>query len=142
MPPVYLFLGLTVISNVIYHLVQKVTPQGVNPMLALAVSYLVATLTCVALLPLFPLKTSLGAALRQVNWASVALGISVVGLELGFLLAYRAGWAVSLGPIVSTTAVTLILLPIGLLAFKDTLSALNIGGVLVCIAGLVMLNWK
>jgi multidrug transporter EmrE-like cation transporter len=38
--------------------------------------------------------------------------------------------------------VTILLIPIGLLAFQEKLSALNAAGVLVAIAGLVMMNVK
>ncbi len=142
MSTAYLALGLTILSNVVYHLVQKLTPAAANPMLTLAVSYLVAAATCVALLPLFPLRVGVGVALRQLNWASVGLGVAIVGLELGFLLAYRAGWPVSLGPIVTSVAVTLLLLPVGLLVFKDKLTPLNIVGILVCIVGLWLVNYR
>ena len=34
------------------------------------------------------------------------------------------------------------LIPIALFVFRDKLSWVNIAGVLVCLVGLVMLNWK
>ena len=71
-----------------------------------------------------------------------ALGISILGLEMGFLLAYRAGWDISLAGIVSASAVAVVLIPVGLLAFKERLSLFNIFGVVLCIAGLVMVNYK
>jgi len=88
------------------------------------------------------LKSGIGHAVSKVNWASWALGASIVGIEVGFLLAYRAGWNVSLAGIATNTSAALLLLPIGLLIFKDKLSLVNIAGVLVCILGLLMINWK
>ncbi len=38
----YLAVGLAVISNLFYHLSQKLTPTSANPALAVAVTYLVA----------------------------------------------------------------------------------------------------
>jgi multidrug transporter EmrE-like cation transporter len=70
------------------------------------------------------------------------LGIAIIGLELGFLLAYRAGWNISLAGLVSNVIVGLVLLPVGLLLFQEKLTPLNLAGVVVCIAGLVMINWR
>jgi multidrug transporter EmrE-like cation transporter len=76
------------------------------------------------------------------NWASYLLGVSIVGLEVGFLLAYRAGWNLGLAAVLVNVAASLVLVPIALLAFKDQLSWVNIAGVLTCLAGLIMLNWR
>jgi len=39
-------------------------------------------------------------------------------------------------------AASLLLVPIALFVFKQRLSLVNIIGILVCLGGLVMLNWK
>ena len=49
----YFSIGLTVISSALYHVVQKLTPGNVNPLLSLAVTYAAATLICLLLLPVF-----------------------------------------------------------------------------------------
>jgi uncharacterized membrane protein len=135
-------IAITVVSNVLYHLFQKVIPAGVNPLLSLAVTYVVAAIATLLLLPLFPMQGALGDELRKVNWASVGLGAVIVGLELGFLLAYRAGWNISLASLVANTTVALLLIPAGLLLFKEQLSPVNIVGIVLAIAGLVLVNWK
>ncbi len=138
----YFSLGLAVVSSVFYHLIQKLTPANANPGLTLAITYLTAALLSLALFPFYPLKESLAASLRQLNWTSLALGVAIVGLEIGFLLAYRAGWNVSTAAVIANVAVAIILIPIGLLLFKDRVSLVNLAGVLVCIVGLVMVNSK
>jgi uncharacterized membrane protein len=138
----YVSIGLTIVSNALYHVFQKLTPTNVNPMLALAVTYTTAAVVCLLLLPFYPTTTGLVDSLRQLNWASFALAFAIIGLELGFLLAYRAGWNISLGAIVSNAAVTLVLVPVGLLFFKERLSLLNLIGIAVCVAGLVMVNQR
>jgi hypothetical protein len=35
----YLSMALTIVSNALYHVFQKLTPSNVNPMLALSVNY-------------------------------------------------------------------------------------------------------
>lgn len=135
-------IALTVLSNVVYHLFQKVIPTGVNPLLSLAVTYVVAAFATVLLLPLFPMQGPLALEVRKLNWASVGLGAVIVGLELGFLLAYRAGWNLSLASLVANTTVALLLIPLGILLYKEHLSPLNMLGIVFAIAGLILVNLK
>lgn len=138
----YLSIAMVVGSNVLYHLFQKLTPTAANPMLALAVTYLIATITCLLMLIIFPLKEPLLPSLKNINWTSIGLGVSIVFLELGFLLAYRAGWNISLAGLVANTTVALILLPVGVAFFKEKLSPINLLGILVAVIGLFMINKK
>jgi drug/metabolite transporter (DMT)-like permease len=139
----YAAVGLAVLSNLFYHISQKLTPPGANAALTLTVTYLVSVgVSLVVLWLFFPLKTGLGPALRQLNWASVALGLAIVGIEFGFLLAYRAGGDISLAQIVVSATVTLVLIPLGLVFFKEKLSWLNGAGIVLCLAGLVLINIK
>ena len=133
---------LTIVSNVFYHIFQKITPQEANPALALAVSYFAAGVVCLLLLPVFPLKQGLWDSLKQLNWASFGLAFTIVGLELGFLLAYRAGWSINIAGITSNAAVGILLIPIGLWLFRDQLSRTNAAGVALAIFGLILMNWR
>jgi len=135
-------MAMTVVSTVFYHLIQKMTPVNAHPLLSLAFSYTVALVVCLVLLPFFPLTSKLTDSIRHLNWTTVALGFAIVGIELGFLLAYRAGWLISDMSLISTLFVVLALLPIGLLFFKEKLSPVNMVGIVICIIGLVMVNWK
>lgn len=138
----YFSMALTILSGALYHVFQKLTPGNVHPLLAMVVTYVTAMITCLVLLTFYPPKTGLVESLRQLNWASFTLALAIVGLEIGFLLAYRAGWNISLGAIVSNVAVAIVLVPVGLLFFKEKISLVNFIGVVVCIAGLVMINHK
>jgi hypothetical protein len=72
------------------------------------VTYATSTLLSILLIPLFPMTISFAEMIKKVNWVSIALGIAIVGVEVGYLLAYRAGWQISLGAIVSNVAVAVI----------------------------------
>lgn len=138
----YFSIVLTVAASVLYHVVLKITPGHVNPAISLVVTYGLAMILSLCLLPFFPLKTGLVEAFKQLNWASYVLAFALVGLEAGFLLAYRAGWRVSIAAIFVNATTTLVLIPIGLSLFKERLTPLNFAGILVCVAGLVMMNWR
>jgi uncharacterized membrane protein len=138
----YLSLSLTVVSNVLYHIFQKLTPSNVNPMLALSVTYAVATIICLIFFPFYPYNLGFIDELRKLNWASFGLAFAVAGLELGYLWAYRVGWDISIGPLISNVAVALLLLPVGFLLFKEKLSVINAVGIVLCIVGLILVNQR
>jgi drug/metabolite transporter (DMT)-like permease len=136
----YLSFGIAVFSSILYHIFQKAISPTVNPVISLMVTYLFAFVLSMLLLCIFPLRTSLGGSLQAVNWASIALAVAIVGIEVGFLLAYRAGWNINLAGIATNAAAALLLLPIGMAVFKERPSLINLAGVFVCIIGLVMVN--
>ena len=138
----YTAIVLAILSSMLYHVFIKLTPQGAHPALSLMVTYGLAALLCGGMLLVQPLKTSLAEAFRELNWSSYALAGVIVGLEFAYILAYRAGWRLSIAAVLVNTTVTMLLIPIGLLAFREKLSALNAAGILVAIAGLVMMNVK
>jgi drug/metabolite transporter (DMT)-like permease len=125
-----------------YHLVQKSTPAQVHPVVGLAVTYAASLVICLLLLPLFPLAEGWRAELGRVNWASLALAFTVVGIELGFLLSYRAGWAISTAALASNIVVALLLIPIGLLVFGERLAWNQALGIAACVVGLALINWR
>ena len=95
---------------------------------------------CITLLALLSLWVYTQLIGPQLNWASFALAFALVGLEVGFLFAYRAGWNIGVAAIFVHATVTLFLVPIGMLMFKEKLSPTNMIGILVCVIGIVMVN--
>ncbi len=138
----YSSIVVAVFSTMLYHITIKFTPADANPALSLIVTYLTAILLCLILLFFMPLKTSVSEGLKQLNWASIGLAFALVGLEVGFILVYRAGWNISIAAIVVNAVVTVLLVPVGILLFSEKLSPMNYAGIAVCIAGLVMVNVK
>lgn len=130
---------LTVGSNVLYHVSQKSIPGGAHPLMSLTVTYLVALALTLVLWPFYPGGAPSWRSLRGLNWASVAVGIAIVGVEMGVLLAYRAGWRVSVGSTMVNAALALLLIPIGVLYFGERLTAGNVTGILLCLGGLFLL---
>ena len=79
-------------------------------------------------------------AWKQVNWTAFAFGLCLVGLEFGYIQLYRAGWSVSVGPLVCNITLACVLLVIGVLLYKEVLHLPQILGMLLCVAGLVLIN--
>ncbi|MDO4506145.1 MAG: hypothetical protein Q4B64_04290 [Spirochaetales bacterium] len=135
-------LVLVVASNVMYQICAKSVPGGLNPFASLTVTYAVGALVSLVLFFAMNRDTTLIMEYKKLNWSSFVLGISVVGLELGFIFAYKAGWQMSLLQIVQGAALAIILLVIGYFAFKEAISWNKIAGIIVCLAGLTLINLK
>ena len=140
----YLTIALTIGSSIIYHFFLKVTPTSINPMFSLAITYFTASVVTVLLYPLYPTDKAIPFLnnFKELTWVSYALGVAIVGLEVGTLVAYRVGWNISLFNIVASTTVSVLLIPVGLMVFKESLSTTTILGVVFCLLGLVLINYK
>jgi uncharacterized membrane protein len=134
------WISLAIVCTVGYHLVLKVTPAGANPLLSLLVTYALVTLLFGAVLLVSPGGFEWRQEIRQVNWTALALAVVIVGLDLAFLLMYRSGVAVSLGALITQSAAAMLLLAIGVAAFKERLSVANAVGLVLCLAGLWLVN--
>jgi len=142
--PILLIIG----SNILYHICAKSVPLQLNPMISLMITYLVAgtfTLLIFFLMPhIFAIdkKPDMGFInqLKQANWAPFILGFVIVGLELGNILMYRAGWNISLGSLVSNISLAIILIVIGVFFYKETINLSQAFGIGLCIAGLIFIN--
>ena len=134
----WLSLALIVVTNLVYHLAQKSISPDVHPLISVCASYAIALVTTLCLVPFFPAKPSFASAVRQLRWPTFAVGVSIVGIEVGFLLAYRSGWRISLGSTAAAAAVAVLLIPTGVLFFAEKLAAANVAGIVLCIAGLAL----
>ena len=138
----YFSISLAIASSALYHFVAKSTPSNVNFAVSLLVTYAVAFVVTLLGFFFFPAAKGIAAELKQLNWATIGLAIAIVGIEFGFLLTYRSGWNLGIAAVLVNVVASLILVPAAIFVFKDKLSLINILGILVCLAGLVMLNWK
>ncbi len=133
---------LVVLSNVTYQICAKNVPGNVNPFAALTITYIVGTISSVIMFFIFDKQGNILKEITKINWASYALGLVVVGLEIGFIYAYKAGWQVSTASIVQSSFLSVILIFVGLLLFKEALTWNKIVGIFICLIGLVFINIK
>lgn len=125
-------------GGVLYHVSQKATPAGVSPFLALAVSFGLASLGCLAL---FVGNQGLATpALSGVNWTSIGLAAAVMLIESGYLIGYRAGLQLSRTAFACNNLVALGLLAVGTFYYGESFGIRTGLGMVLCVAGLWFLR--
>ena len=138
-------IGLVIISNVMYQVCAKEVPAEMNAFASLTVTYVVAAVS--SLIFFFLLGgsssgTGLIGEYSKINWAPFVLGVVIVGLEVGWIFAYKAGWEVSTGFIVQSAVLAILLLVLGYFLYHEALTWNKVVGVVICLIGLVFINLK
>ena len=133
---------MIIASNVIYNITAKSTPASANPFLSLTVTYIIGAVFTVILYLVTAKNKNLALDLHALNWTSAFLGVAIVGLEVGYLYLYRAGWNISVGSICANIVLAIILIFVGVLLYKEHISVKQICGVVLCMAGLYLINQK
>lgn len=135
-------LALVVLSNTVYQICAKSVPSAMNPFASLTVTYLVgAAASAVLYFSLTP-GGNLFREYGKLNWAPVAQGIVIVGLEVGFIFAYRAGWQVSTVSVVQSAFLAVALVIVGFLLYQEAITWNKVAGVAIVLAGLAVINLK
>lgn len=135
-------LALVVLSNVIYQICAKSVPAGMNPFASLTISYSIGAIASLVLYFVLNKNANIVQEYKQANWAPFVMGIVIVGLEVGYIYAFKAGWQVSVAQIVQASVLAVILIFVGYLLYKEALTWNKIVGIIVCLCGLVLINWK
>lgn len=113
-----------------------------NPLASLTVTYAVAAAFSAVLYFLLNRNGNLVQEYAKLNWAPFIFGIVLVGLEVGFIYAYKAGWQVSTISIVQSSFLAVALIFVRWLLYKEGLTWNKIVGVVICLVGLVFINHK
>lgn len=87
----YIPILLTIIANVFYHITQRYTSEKVNPYFSLSITYIIAFVVSGIMYVATKKNVVILEEVKAINIATPLLEICIVFLELGFLLAYRAG---------------------------------------------------
>jgi multidrug transporter EmrE-like cation transporter len=77
---------------------------------------------------------------NALSWTPLALAGVVVLLDVGYLMLYRSGYDLSVGQLVTQSAAALLLVVLGVMLFREKLSLANIAGIVLCVAGLWLIN--
>ena len=131
---------LIVVSNVLYQVCAKGVPEGMDPFAALSVTYGMGAAVSLVFYFLMNRDGTLLQEYGQINWAPVVLGLVIVGLEVGYIFAYKAGWPVSTVATVQSAFLAIALLAVGALVYHEPVTRDKVLGVVICLVGLGFLN--
>lgn len=135
-------IALVVLSNVVYQICAKSVPAAMNPFASLTVTYLVTAVASALLFFTLGSDANLLKEYEKLNWAPFVLGIVIIGLEAGWIYAYKAGWQVSTGFIVQSALLAAALLFVGYFLYNEALTWNKLVGVAICLIGLVFINYR
>ena len=138
----YIAPTIVLLGAVSFHYFAGRIPTSLNPIVAVTATYVAIAIIAACLIPLFPSDGVLAKQVRQLSWIQIAMAISVILLDIGFILMYRNGWDISTGNLVTSVFTNIALLLIGALIIGDKATLTNIAGVLICIAGVAMIGYK
>ena len=133
-------IALAVVADIAYQLASKQTPATMNPFASLTLAYLVGAAASALLYPVTNAGGSILGEWKSANWTTLVLGIAIVGLEAGSIYMFRAGWDMSVGPMVKNAIIAVALLVVGLLVYKEPVTGMKVAGVGSILLGLWLIN--
>lgn len=135
-------IALILTANTLYQISAKSIPGEMNPLASLTISYMISAAVSFILYFLLRKDGTLAEEYARLNWAPIAIGFTLIGLDVGCIYAYKAGWPVSTMQIVQSAVLAILLIFIGKYLYKEELTWNKIVGVLVCLIGLGLINYK
>jgi len=135
-------IGLVVLSNVFYQICAKEVPGQINPFASLTVTYVVSAVVSLIFYYVLNKGGNILHEYQKLNWAPFTLGFVIIGLEVGWIYAYKAGWPVSVAMIVQSAILAVILIFVGYAVYKEAITWNKIVGIIICLAGLGLINMK
>ena len=131
---------LAVGGGVIYHVAAKSVPRDAAPTLVLLVAYVTALAFTGLAHFSWPIERSHAPWSRLLHPGVLGVGVGAAMIELGYVLAYRAALPVSVTSVGINSMVAALLIPVGLLAFDEQLSATRIAGIMLSLTGVWLLR--
>lgn len=136
----YLPVLVVVAANVTYDISSKSIPDGLNAYAGITMTYSVLAVFNFLIFQVMNPETMITTEWAQINWAVVLFAFTSIGLESGYIFLYRAGWNISVGGMVCNTLLVLCMLLIGRFLFRETVSARQLMGMVLCVGGLILIN--
>lgn len=131
---------IIVLSNVLYNVCTKSTPNEVNAFATLSVTYLVAAAVSFATFFITSKNKNILTEFSKTNWTTFVLGFVIIGLELGYILAFRNGWKMNTASVTANITLAVALIFVSMIFYKESITLKQIAGIVLCGGGLVLIN--
>ena len=133
-------IALVVFSNIVYQICAKGVPKDMDAMASMTITYLVGAVCSAIMYFVMNKNGNLLQEYAKMNWAPFFHGVSVVGLEVGFIYAYKNGWAVSTASLVQSAFLAVALIIVGAVLYREAIKANKVIGIVICLIGLYFIN--
>ena len=131
---------IIVASNILYNICTKSTPGEVNAFATLSITYLIAAAVSFATFFITSKGKNIITEFTKTNWTTFVLGVVIIGLELGYILAYRNGWAMNTASVTANISLAVALIIVAMIFYKEKITAKQIAGIILCGGGRVLIN--
>lgn len=134
----YIPVVVVIVSAALYHMSQKLASRGGNPWRMLAAAYFLAFLVSLLLSKPWQDVGGWGTDLRASWGPIVLLGLACVGIEGGYMIAYRMGWNITSLWIHTALGSSAAVLGLGALFFHEGVTTRSLAGWGIALVGLVV----
>ena len=134
---------LVVASNVLYQICAKSVPESMAPFASMTITYVVAVTASVFMYYVLGEASSWTDLIKEcakTNWAPIAMGLVVAAMEVGLIHVYRVGWPVSTASLIQSLLSSVILVIVGAILYRETITADKMIGTILCLFGLYFIN--
>lgn len=138
---IFVPITVAVLANVFYHVASKSISPEQNAFMGLVVNYATALLASAILFFITPHEKFLVEAAKT-NWACILMGLSITGVEAAFIMIYRSGGEISTASLIVNILIAIAMLAVGGIFYHEQISLQKIFGVVLCIAGVIILSLK
>lgn len=136
-------IGLIVFCSTAYQVGVKEISTGIHPLTALVLTYLSASFASFILyFFLAPQGENRKKEIFSWNPSALGLGFSIVGIELGVVYMYRAGWTVQTSFILTNSLIVAALMVTGALFYGEKLRLRQLAGAVLTLAGIACIVWQ
>jgi drug/metabolite transporter (DMT)-like permease len=80
--------------------------------------------------------------LKKINKATFSLALGCTGLDLGYILAFRAGWDISIASLVCNILIAMSLIFVGVIFYHEVINKKHVAGILLCMTGFVLITYS
>ncbi len=136
---IYLPIAVAVAANVLYHVASKSIAPEQNAFMGLVVNYATALIASAVLFYVTPHEKFLVEAARS-NWACILMGLAITGVEVSFVMIYRAGGEMSTASLIVNVLLALAMLAVGGVFYSEQITATKFFGAVLCMAGVIVLS--
>ena len=129
-----------VLSNVLYDISAKMFPEEINALAGLLFFYFIAAVISLALFYITSENKNFLLEVKKMNRAMFSLALGCTGLDLGYILIFRAGWEVSFASLVCNILIAISLIFIGIIFYREIINRKHVAGILLCLAGFILIT--